>query len=86
MKVNHSVTNSFLRRESTELTDIGLQRRTSDFIVTHDEKTQKASFNSIANSETKVTFSSVFKNHYTEHKINHATLDVPCNSDTIKLQ
>ena len=87
IKVNDSVTNSFLRRESTELTDIGLQRRTSDVIATHDdEKTQKASVNSITNAETKVTFFCVFENHYTEHEINHARLDVPCNTDTIKLQ
>ena len=87
IKVNDSVTNSISRRESTELTDIGLQRRTSDVIVTHDdEKTQKEFLNSIANSETKVKFFTVFENQFTEHEMNHAILDVPCNTDTIKLQ
>ena len=85
IKVYDSVANSFLRRESTELTSIGLQRRALDVIVAHDEKTQETSLNS-TNSKTKVTFSSVFENQYVEHETNHATLDMSCSTNTIKLQ
>ena len=85
-KVNDSVANSFWKRKSTQLANFELQRRTSNVILTQAEKTQETSDNSFANSKTKVTFSSMFKNHFTEHETNHATLDVPCNTDTIKLQ
>ena len=78
-----SVSKLFWRRKSTELKDFVLQRRTSDGIVTHDEKTQETSANLTANSQTKVTFSSVFENHYAQCEMNHVTLDVPyhmCNT------
>ena len=83
IKGNDSVANSFWKRKSTGLE---LQRRTSNVILTQVEKTQETSLNSIANSKSEVKFSSMYKNHYTEHEMNHATLDVPCNTDTIKLQ
>ena len=86
IKVNDSVANSFWKRKNTELANIELQRRTSNVILTQVEKTQETSLNSIANSKSEVKFSSMYKNHYTEHEMNHATLDVPCNTDTIKLQ
>ena len=85
--INDSIANSFLRRKSTELTDIEIQRRTSDDIVAHNEKTQETSINSIGNSTTKVTFSSVFEDHNAQHGINHITLDVPYhmyNTGTLK--
>jgi len=81
-----SVTNHFWKRESTEPMGIELQRRTSltsDVVVTHDKKPQETSLNSIENSQTKVIFS---ENHYAEHETNHATLDMSCNNDKIKLQ
>ena len=87
IKVNDSVANSFWRRKSIELADVEHQRGTSDVIVTHDEKTQETSLNSIGNSKTKVKFSSVFENHNAQHGMNHATLDVPyhmCNTGTLK--
>jgi len=86
IKVNDSVANSFRRRKSAEPTDFELQRRTSDVIVTHDEKTQETSLNSMSylHPNTKVT---VFENHNAQHKMDHATLDVPyhiCSAYTIK--
>jgi len=82
-KVNDSVVNLLWRRESTELK---LQRRSSDVIVTHDEMTQKTSLNSAdyESSKTKVTFSVVFENQSTQHEMDHDTLDVShhsCNTD-----
>ena len=50
------------------------------------EKPLETSLNSIANSNTKVIFSSVSENRYAEHKTNHAILDVSGNTDTIKYQ
>ena len=84
IKVNDSVANSFWRRKSTELADIEHQRRTSEVIVTYDERTQETSSNQVGNSKTKVTFSSVFENHNAQHDV---TLDVPyhmCNTGTLK--
>ena len=94
--INDSIANSLLRRKSTELTDVELQRRTSDIelqrrtsdvIVTQDEKMQETSPNSIGNSKTKLTFSSVFEDHNAQHGINHVTSDVPYhmyNNGTLK--
>ena len=82
-RVSKSVANSVWRRKSKELADF--QRRTSDVIVTHNENTQETSLNSIGNSKTKFTFSSVVVNHNAQHGINHVTLDVPyhmCNTGT----
>ena len=84
-RVSKSVANSVWRRKSKELTDLDFQRRTSDVIVTHNENTQETSLNSIGNSKTKFTFSSVVVNHNAQHGISHVTLDVPyhmCNTGT----
>jgi len=84
-KISKSVANSVWRRKKKELTDFQLQRRTSEVIVTHNENTQETSLNSIGNSKTKLTFSSVFVNHNAHHGVNHVTLDVPyhmCNTGT----
>ncbi|XP_065916322.1 gamma-aminobutyric acid type B receptor subunit 2-like [Dysidea avara] len=56
IKINESVANTLRSRKSVDLIDFELHRRSSDVIVTHNEKTQKTSLNSISNlyPETKV--------------------------------
>ena len=87
-KVNESVANTLWSRKSVELPDFELHRRISDVIVTHNEKTQETSLDSISNlyPETKVTFSTVFENHSAPYGIDQYTLNVPyhlCNTDTL---
>jgi len=77
IKHNISLKNSFWRRKSAEPTDLELQRRTSDVILTHDEKTKEKSLNSIEKYKTKVIFSAKFENHNAQHEMDHVTLDVP---------